>query len=68
MGDFIDWSGKNFKIVGSDEKEVTVKIRANVNDVYFWALQYGSVVEVIKPDALRNKIREGLESMLEKYK
>ncbi len=67
IGDFIDWYGKEYSIVEMEDENVTVSIRANVNAVYFWALQYGRIAEVIRPAALRDMIREGLQEMLFKY-
>lgn len=67
IGDFIDWYGKEYSIVEMEDENVTVSIRANVNAVYFWALQYGSIAEVLKPIALREMIRDGLQEMLLKY-
>ena len=67
IGDFIDWYGKEYSIVNIEDENVTVAIRANVNAVYFWALQYGRIAEVIRPTALREMIRNGLQEMLLKY-
>lgn len=39
-----------------------------MNAVYFWALQYGEVVEVLLPESLRRKIGEGAANIFEKYK
>lgn len=68
IGDFIDWYGTDYKIIESDGQEAIISIEANVNAVYFWALQYGEIAEILEPIELRNKIRAGLESMLKKYK
>lgn len=68
IGDVLDWYGKNYKLIDSSEKEAIIKIKANVNAVYFWALQYCNVVEVIGPEYLRDKIKRGLENILLKYK
>ena len=67
IGDFIDWYGKEYSILKIDDESVTVAIRANVNAVYFWALQYGRIAEVIKPLDLRERIKTGLKEMLFKY-
>ena len=40
----------------------------NLNATYYWALQYGELAEIVEPASLRNRIKNGLESMLEKYK
>ena len=67
IGDFIDWYGREYNIIKQEDENVIVTIRANVNAVYFWALQYGKIAEVIKPIALRERIRDGLMEILLKY-
>lgn len=68
IGDVIDWYGNNYRIVKIEQPDVIINIKANSNAVYFWALQYGGIAEIIKPIALRNRIKDGLEDILEKYK
>lgn len=68
IGDVIDWYGKNYKLIKLNEDEAIIKIKANENAVYFWALQYGGIVEVIGPEYLRERIKGGLENILLKYK
>lgn len=67
IGDVIDWYGKDFRILEEQEDYVILRLTANSNAVYYWALQYGAKVEILKPQSLRTRIREGLEEMLEKY-
>lgn len=67
ISDFIDWYGKNYRIIACNECNIDIQIKANVNAVYFWALQYGNIAEVLKPESLRCKIRGGLEAMLARY-
>lgn len=71
IGDFIDWYGKEYRILSDQQAEssdVVIQIRANANAVYFWALQYGRIAEILSPKSLRVQIRKGLEEMMEKYK
>ena len=68
IGDVIDWYGKNYTLIETTDEEVVINIKANINAVYFWALQYGSVAEVVSPEYLRNKLIDGLENILLKYK
>lgn len=68
IGDFIDWYGLNFHVLEENEETLTVRIKVNENAVYYWALQYGSVAEVIKPERLRERIRVGLIGILDKYR
>jgi predicted DNA-binding transcriptional regulator YafY len=67
IGDVIDWYGKDYRVVQEDDEHVVIKLDANCNAVYYWALQYGSVVEVLAPERLRQRIREGVMEMVEKY-
>lgn len=67
IGDFIDWYGMNFHVLEENEETITVRIKVNENAVYYWALQYGSIAEIIKPWGLRRRIKAGLEDILEKY-
>lgn len=67
IGDFIDWYGSDFRVIKEYDDALTLKIRVNENAVYYWALQYGGIAEVLAPAVLRQRIREGLEQMLEKY-
>lgn len=67
ISDFIDWYGMGFKVMEENEETLTVRIKVNENAVYYWALQYGGVAEVIKPDKLRGRIRDGLQEMLDRY-
>lgn len=70
FSDFIDWYGKNYRIIENNEDSsyAVIQIKANSNAVYFWALQYGSIAEVLAPESLRKQIRDGVEELLEKYK
>lgn len=68
IGDFIDWYGMGFSVVEEGENTITVRIYVNENAVYYWALQYGEIAEVLKPENLRERLKTGLEQMLEKYK
>ncbi len=67
LGDFIDWFGMDFRVIEENAETITVRIKVNENAVYYWALQYGSVAEVIKPEILRARIKNGLAELLDKY-
>lgn len=74
IGIFIDWYGlfdeygSKFKVKKVEEGYIEITTKSNLNATYYWALQYGELVEVIKPISLRNKIIGGIESILSKYK
>lgn len=75
IGYFIDWYGlsdeygNKFRVKKSEESKGYVEIttKSNLNAAYYWALQYGELAEVIKPAALREKIRQGIKDILRKY-
>ncbi len=67
LGDFIDWFGMDFRVIEENAETITVRIKVNENAVYYWALQYGSVAEVIKPEILRARIKNSIAELLDKY-
>lgn len=67
IGDFIDWFGKDYRVVETNGETIMLRFKANVNAVYYWALQYGAVAEVVKPEGLRKKLYEGVSEMKKKY-
>lgn len=67
IGEFIDWYGKNYRVLEETEDDLIVQVKANVEAVYFWSLQYNDIVEVLAPDSLRKKLYEGAVKMMNKY-
>lgn len=67
IGDFIDWYGRDYKIVESDDREVTIRFEGNDNALKYWALQYNSIATVLEPQSLVNMIREETERLVQKY-
>lgn len=67
IGIFIDWYGTDYTIVERDDQFITIRVRVNENATYYWALQYGHVVEIVEPIDLREKLKQGLKDMLKKY-
>lgn len=64
----VDWLGENIDIKPSDEEGfVLVSVRANLNAMKYWAIQFGEMVEVISPLELRNEIKESLKHISKKY-
>lgn len=72
MNDLVDWFGKDFQIMkkytedGVDMMEIHVY--CNEQAMEYWALQYGKRVTVLEPESLREKIREDIEGMAERYR
>lgn len=50
------------------EDYITVQVTCGELDMFYWAVQYGGFVEVIKPQSLREKIRIHIERMSFNYK
>ena len=67
IGSLEDWHGKDYKVLETNETHSIVRLKTNYNAIYYWLLQYGGVVEVLEPIALRNKVVEGLKEILAKY-
>ena len=62
-----DWFGKDLKILEEKDGEIVVRVICNRSAMRYWALQYGPYVEVLEPKDLREKIREDIITMAEKY-
>ena len=64
----IDWFGKDIKI-DKTETETLYKItlKSSPTAMLFWAMQYTDECEVIKPTALRERIKETINKAKEQY-
>jgi predicted DNA-binding transcriptional regulator YafY len=67
LDDIVDWFGTDFKIRKKLEDEYIISVDVNTNAMYYWALQYGDYVEILKPESLRNKMLESVSAMQNKY-
>ena len=67
MSDLVDWFGKDFRILEKNEDRLVIKLDCNESAMRFWALQYGPYVEILEPVSLRNRIKEDVAAMAEKY-
>lgn len=67
MDELVDWFGKEFRVIEERADELLVRVVCNENAMFFWALQYGSYVEVMEPASLRERMKDAIEGMLEKY-
>lgn len=63
-----DWFGGDFRITEQNGDTVTVRVTCNEKAMRYWALQYGPYVEVIEPISLREKIKDDIRQMMEKYR
>ena len=66
INDCIDWFGDNIKINKVND-EIFAEVVVNENAIVYWALQYGSKVEVIEPLSVREKIVKELSKINIKY-
>ena len=67
LDQIIDWFGKDISIEKSGEKYL-IKVKASINAMEYWAMQYLNAVEILKPAGLRERIRNNLQQANEKYK
>ena len=63
----VDWFGKNAKVYIRDN-EIYADITANEQALIYWCLQYGENVSLVEPLSTRNKIKEAVSKMNDKYK
>lgn len=66
VNDFIDWFGKDVTFLKQDGK-IFANIRVNEEALIYWSLQYGEHVEIVEPEQARDKIKERIEQMSQKY-
>jgi predicted DNA-binding transcriptional regulator YafY len=68
MNELIDWLGKDFRIRKLDEDgAIEVELLCNEDAMFYWALQYGSYVEIVEPENLRSRIADAVKGMYHKY-
>ena len=72
MNDLVDWFGKDFQIMKKYKEDgvdmMEIHVYCNEQAMEYWALQYGKRVTVLEPESLREKIREDIEGMAERYR
>jgi predicted DNA-binding transcriptional regulator YafY len=62
-----DWFGKDARIYSQDDS-IMASVRVNELAIIYWCLQYGENVELVSPIETRNKIKEIIKDMNNKYK
>ena len=67
IGEFIDWFGKKYRVLEEQEDSLIIQVKANVEAVYFWSLQYSEIVEVLAPENLRRNLYDGAMQIMSKY-
>lgn len=62
-----DTFGESYISTPIDNDYVKATIYCTEDDAFHWAMQYGSYIEVLKPQSLRNRIRYHVENMTFNY-
>lgn len=62
-----EWFGDNTRIIYSGG-EYFALVKSDEQALCYWALQYGELVEVVKPESLVNKIKEKISLLNQAYK
>ena len=62
----VDWFGKEFSVEARGEKFL-VRVRASLDAMAYWAMQYANAAEVLSPPELRERIKNNLAAAAEKY-
>ncbi len=64
----IDWFGKDIKLEERPDGRFLVRVKASVNAMEYWAMQYMNVVEILSPKDLRERIKKNVQAANEKYR
>jgi len=68
IGDIIDWLGTEIDIIEEkDGKHSRVMFKANQNAMKYWAMQFGEKVVVLKPEALRQQVKDLILDIKKNY-
>jgi len=67
LNDIIDWFGTDVTFIEDNDEEIKVCVNVNLEAMQYWAMQYGLHVEVLEPESLRNKIKDAVKIMAERY-
>ncbi len=67
FSEIVDWFGKDVVVREQDDESIVVRVNCNENAMRYWVLQYGPYVEVTEPESLRNRIKDDIRCMMEKY-
>ncbi len=64
----IDWFGKDIRIEEKADGQFLVSLKASINAMEYWAMQYLNAVEILSPIDLRERIKNNVQKANEKYK
>lgn len=64
----IDWLGKDIRIEETNNGKFLIKVRASLNAMEYWAMQYLNAVEILSPKELRERLKKNIQYANDKYK
>ena len=67
LDQIIDWFGKDIKIEELEDGRFLIKVKASINAMEYWAMQYLNAVEIVSPLELRERIKKNVATANEKY-
>ncbi len=67
MDALIDAFGKDFRVEFGEGDDIIVRLKCNTNAFFYWAMQYGSSIEVLEPESMRERIRQASLEVYKKY-
>ena len=68
MDALIDSFGKDFRVELGEEDDIIVSLKCNPSAFFYWSMQYGSGIEVLEPERMRERIKQTSLDMYKKYK
>ena len=63
----LDWFGKDIKIEEQIDGRFLIKVKASINAMEYWAMQYLNAVEVLAPLELCERLKKNVAAANEKY-
>jgi predicted DNA-binding transcriptional regulator YafY len=67
VGHILDWFGTNVQFSDITEDAITATVSVNEMAMFYWALQYGTSIEIVAPVSLRERLRDAANAISEKY-
>lgn len=68
MDALVDGFGKDFKVTFGEDDDIIVSLKCNPSAFFYWAMQYGSSIEVLEPESMRERIKQTSWDVYKKYK
>ena len=67
VGLIFDWFGRDVRISCTEDGTIDISLRCKEDALMRWAMQYGDLAEVLKPESLREKICGAAQSIASLY-